>query len=98
MSKNGIEIKKSVTLSFTADQYQLFFKDGRDEAAMEINLALETAINAGLDRRECYSAATKVCSKYSKLGAYDSEPLWLIENTLDKVFGDDDEIEMGMRF
>lgn len=80
-------ITRQAKIAFTADQWQLFDEKGRDEAAAELNTALEAAVNApGATETSAYQAMKPVLSKFSHLGAEDSEADGLIERVYEIMF------------
>ena len=83
---NNLKITRSATISFTADQWQLFDNPGRDEAATALNAALQAAVNApGATASSVYRDMQSVCSRYGNLGAEDSEADHLIERVIEKT-------------
>lgn len=84
----GLNITRTATVSYTADQWQLFSEPGRDEAAVELNQALQAAVNTpGATESTVYAAMRPVCEKFGHLGASDSEADDLIERVCEKVLG-----------
>lgn len=82
----NLTITKTVSVSFTADQWELFDEPGRDEAAIALNAALEAAINApGATESSAYRDMQPVCKEYEKLGASDGEADYLIEKVIRKA-------------
>jgi len=83
-----IEKRVQVTLDYTADEWELYsHRQGAADAAYEINVAIETAVNAGLTRREVETALDPVMHRHADLGALDGEPLSKLERILDKIYG-----------
>lgn len=89
----GLDIisrRATVTIAFTADQWELFDEPGRDEAAEELNRTLQDAVNAeGATAESVRTAMGPVCSKLGHLGADDGEADHLIERVIDKAFPED---------
>jgi hypothetical protein len=75
-----------VTLHLTADDWDLYDKPGRETAANEMNEAFGRAFNEGLPRAEVEDAVMAVMRKYDDLGAFDSEPVRMLEHLIDKAF------------
>lgn len=74
--------------SLTADDWELFDKPGRDEAAKALNAALETAINAdGATVDTVWTAMEPIQRDHASLGADDTEGRAMIQDVIDKVFG-----------
>ena len=86
----NLTIRRSanIDVSFTADQWELYDKPGRDEAVAELNAALRDAVNApGSTEQSVLDAMQIVQRKHDKLGADDSEPQHLIDHVVEQVFG-----------
>jgi hypothetical protein len=76
-----VQITKHITLTMTADDWELYGKDGREQAAEAINKGVADAINEGrLDK------ARAVLRKYSEYGASDSEGINTLENIVELFF------------
>ena len=83
----GLKTKSVIAVSFTADQWELFAQEGRDEAAAELNAALELAVNSkGATPKSVWSAMDVVQTRHAALGAGDSEPRNLIDRVIDRTF------------
>lgn len=85
----NLEISRRATVkaNFTADQWQLFEMPGRDEAAADLNRALEQAIaEPDSDANSVFAFMAKVQEKHAALGAQDSEPDDLIQIVVERVF------------
>lgn len=85
----NLEINRRATIkaSFTADQWQLFEMPGRDEAATDLNRALEQAIaEPNSTVASVYAFMATVREKHAALGAQDSEPDDLIDLVVERVF------------
>jgi hypothetical protein len=52
-----------------------------------LNAAIEAAVNSGLDRAAVVARVMPTFNKYSKYGTMDSEPLYKLDQVLDKIFG-----------
>lgn len=77
---SGIDIKCKVKLSLTADQWQLYDKPGAKAAARSMNAKIAKALNA-----RDINGAYAVLSEYSKFGAYDTEPMMVLDMIMDKM-------------
>lgn len=85
----NLTMKRSIAAAFTADDWELFFEDGREAAALEMNKALEDAVNAPDATPDSVLTAMEIVQeKFAKLGAGDSEPQHLIDDVIDKAFGE----------
>lgn len=83
----GLTIRRTISAAFTADQWELFDKPGRDEAAKRLNAALEAAVNAeGSTPQSVWSAMGTLQSELAGLGADDSEPQGIVDTVVEKVF------------
>ena len=83
----GITITRQVTLNLSAARWELYVnKPCVNTVADRINREVEAILNAAADRGEAYSSSYKVLEKYSKYGATDTEPVWVLRDILDKVF------------
>lgn len=78
--------RAELTLSLTADQWELYNVPGCNDAAIVINNAVEAAVNAGKTQHECEQAILPVFRQYADQGAMDSEPLAMLDNILRIVF------------
>lgn len=82
-------INKKVELNYSADKWQLYTASMNcDEAAQELNKAFTEAVNSGLGKLEVYKSVEAVMRKYDNFGATDSEPRWVLEDLIRKVFGE----------
>lgn len=79
-----IEIKSTLTLNLSADDWQLYGLEGREEIAQKLNRELEERINKAASRSEF--SYGDLLSKYSDYGASDSEGFAMVEYLLSKVY------------
>ena len=88
----NLTVTKQIKVNFTAEQWDLYThaKDCTN-VANDLNLALELAFNEGLTKSEVYDRVCKVMKVNSEYGAGDSEPLYLLEKTLDELYYNPDE-------
>lgn len=88
----NLTVTKQIKVKFTAEQWELYAhtKDCTN-AANDLNLALELAFNEGLTKSEIYDRVYKTMKANSEYGACDSEPLYLLEKTLDNLFYNSNE-------
>lgn len=75
-----------VSLSMTADDWELYSGPHAEEVAHAINTAFETAVAEGRDRKGVSEATMEVMRKHADDGAIDSEPLWHLDKLLSEVF------------
>jgi hypothetical protein len=69
----GITITRKVSLSLTADQWQLYRLDGREAAARSLNIEVESAINSSADRWQADPLIRDALRRWSDFGAADTE-------------------------
>ena len=87
----NVIISKHATIRLTADQWDLYTNAQMRECAVAadaINFAIENAFNAGQSRDQVEWAAHQTMQQYADQGAYDSEPLYMLERLLNELFGD----------
>lgn len=73
-----ISIKVQVKLNLSADHWQLYHIEGRDEVALELNREIELYLADGkIDRLH------EVLDRFSKFGASDSEGYRTVEHILE---------------
>ena len=79
VKEKGVEIHKKfkVKLSLTAEDWQLYTMPGSKAAARSMNSRIGKALSAA-----DIDGAYKVLSSFSKYGAYDSEPCWVLEKII----------------
>lgn len=75
------------TCAVTADQWQLFDKPKRNQAARELNAAFKKAVNSGKSRGGVNEAVWAPMKKWADLGAMDSEAFHMLSDMLDEIFG-----------
>lgn len=88
----NLEITRVVKIKalFTADQWQLYTSSmDCGNAADILNLTLNYHVNQGHDRKTVESEMYKVMNQYSKYGATDSEPIWFLQDVLDRIYGEE---------
>lgn len=81
-------LSRKIELTATVDDWELFDMPGADAAVEHINKTIVEAVGAGDSRSDVYRKAYAVMKQYANLGACDSEPMYYLEDILDKVFGD----------
>ena len=75
-------------LDYDADRWELYQMGGAAEAAAALNNSFMTAVNAGKDRDGVEAAVWQTMDKYSKFGAWDTEPRGVLGDLIDAVFGE----------
>jgi len=89
MKNLNIQRSATIEVSFSADQWELFDVKGRDQAAADLNKALQDAVNApGATAQSVHAAMRPVQQRLGDLGADDGEAQGLIDHVVEKVFGD----------
>ena len=84
--------KRSININLNPDMWELYaYKDGQkafflNNVAHEINKAIETAFNNGADKKETRNAALETMNRYADYGAYDSEPMGVLEDILAHLY------------
>lgn len=87
-----IETKRTVTISRTANQWELYSHlPGAQDAAIRLNETLEAAINGSDSMNEAITKIEPLLKELSNYGVSDSEPMWHIENLLNKVYGKEEK-------
>lgn len=83
-----ILIRKNVQLNYDAEDWDLYTETPNvDLAALGLNRTFEEAVNRGGSRGEVESAMHRRMMEFKHFGASDSEPYYVLDNLLDKVFG-----------
>jgi hypothetical protein len=77
----------TVTIDASADDWDLYNKSGRHEAATALNEHFEELVNRGCTRNEVEKGMLPKMKEYSELGAIDTEGISFLELLLDKTFG-----------
>ena len=82
------------TPTFSADKWDLYTYDDNKKmqkrcakAASDLNKTFAGAVNSGKTREEVYKDMMAVMTVYSDTGACDTEPMWLLHDMLEEVFG-----------
>lgn len=88
----NFQITRTVKINaqFTAEQWQLYSSMDCGAAVDSLNMTLNYHVNHGSDRRTTQAAMHKAMNQYSKYGATDSEPLWFLQDVLDRIFGEEE--------
>lgn len=82
----NMKLTVSVECNLTADQWQLYDKNGRDFAAQELNATFAAAVNSGARKSDIMPAMRPVMKKWEDLGAADSEAYHTIEDMMEVAF------------
>lgn len=88
VDKLSIDTRKTVKLKYTCEDWDLYdTKPGCDFVARVLNDVFEESVNTGLNRRETEKRMHEVMKQYREFGTYDTEPGYVLDRLLDKVFG-----------
>lgn len=72
---------------FTADDWQLYTSSMKcTRVANSLNRSLKTLVNNGKSRQDVYESMITIMHLYSKYGASDTEPRWVLEDVLSQVY------------
>lgn len=81
-----IETKLTITeLNISADEWELYDEDGREEAATRINTQIKSIVNTMGSGSDAFDAAYGVLRAESAFGACDSEGIWRLESLFKKL-------------
>ena len=87
MENLKIEGDGTVSVGFTADQWQLYTASmDCSKAAEALNLQLQKAVNSGMDRERVRDHMDVVMSRLSGYGAADTEPEVTLLKALERMF------------
>jgi hypothetical protein len=93
MVRSGVnttmKVIKNITVAIdaSADDWELYDKPGRDEAAIALNEYFTDLVNQGCTRDEVENGMWPKLKEYSELGAADSEGIRFMELLLYRTFG-----------
>jgi len=62
--------------------------EGVGQVVKDLNFQLESFVNAGYSKREVRKLMHQDLATYKDYGACDSEPLNLLDDALDEIFGE----------
>lgn len=85
-------VMKSVMVPSTPGEWELYVGLPKDkEAARKLASAVRKVFNDKTSATDLYASVKRhvfpVMSAYRYLGTYDTEPMWVLRNTLAKVYG-----------
>ena len=80
-----ISWKTTISVNYTADDWQLYDLPGRDEAAQLVNKAISDSFNSGSNSHAVWKAAWTEMTKHSNLGMIDSEGCRLLDSIMNKL-------------
>lgn len=76
-------------ISFNHEDWKLFDSaPGVDSIAAHLNKQLKECVNEGLSRRDTERVMYELMARYAYAGARDSEPEYLLDSVLDRVYGE----------
>lgn len=80
--RDMMTIRKTIELHLTADDWQLYDKEGRENAAKLINQFVEKRINGGRPNE-----AVQILEAFSEFGAADTEGRYMLEQIIARYEG-----------
>jgi hypothetical protein len=86
-----LDIQTRTTISVlhvSADDWELYDLDGRDDAALRMNAAIYDAVNNSTTRREAERLAIAALDAERYYGASDSEGWSMLNYIMTRVYGD----------
>lgn len=87
---NNVTIEKNVTITLTAEDWELYTASmDCGGAANAINQVIEASFNSGKSKAEVMKAVLSMMKVYSKFGALDSEPLRKLDSLLSTLYQKD---------
>jgi len=89
--RRKIRTRKTIDLFLTAEDWDLYStKDGVEGAADRLNAELERCVNEGMGIDDTSRIMIKTMEYEREFGATDSEPVRVLEDLLDLIYGDSD--------
>lgn len=82
----GVTLTKQLELTMTADDWDLYDMPQSKTAAEALNYTIMREFNAGMDREHVRFRAEVVMAKYRECGASDTEPRYILNGLLDRVY------------
>lgn len=87
MLSDKINTKSTISISLTAEDWQLYTPMiGVDAAAVNLNTALENAVNSGAGIDDTTLVMSKVMEALSSYGANNLKPRWVLAKLLDLIY------------
>ena len=90
MNNLTIETKRVVTANFSAAEWGLltvcFPRDEIEEVANKLNQRLNDYANNGYTMKQTRDGMFEFLSKWSKYGAFDTEPRMFLEHVLGEIY------------
>lgn len=83
----GLTMTKQIELTMTADDWDLYDMPESKKAAEAINYVIMREFNAGEHRESVRFKAEVVMARYRECGASDTEPRYILDGLLDKLYG-----------
>lgn len=86
-------VRINVSIPDTAREWQLYDLPGAGRAAKSLAAAVRKVFKDKTASDDLYRAVKThvfpVMAKYGNFGAFDTEPRWVLQDTLAKVYGED---------
>lgn len=87
--RDKVKVKKTVSLSLTAEDWDLFStKENVEAAANRLNVSLEHAVNSGMSQMEATRFMLREMEDLASYGAADTEPGYVLDDLLNIIYGD----------
>ena len=87
MNRLVIKSNPQIKCTFNRDDWRLVDKEGIESVVLDLNFQLETFVNAGYSKNDVRKLMHEDMATYTGYGTCDSEPMNLLEDALDEIFG-----------
>jgi hypothetical protein len=88
--RNNVKVKSTVTVDLTPDEWQLytssFPRQEIERIADFMNKRFNHAYNQGCTKEELRKYMYEIMGLFDKYGAYDTEPLGVLEDLIEKIY------------
>lgn len=85
----NLNMRVHIEPTFTAEEWQLFTASmDCAKVAEKLNYELKIVVNGGNERFQVEKHMEQWMRKFAEYGAYDSEPIWFLQQVLDEIYGD----------
>jgi hypothetical protein len=89
--RDKIRVKKTIELSLTAEDWDLYStKENVEGVANVLNQNLQHVVNSGVGCTDAIRHMCKVMDQYAKYGAADTEPMRVLDDLINLIYGDSD--------
>lgn len=85
----NLNMRVHIEPAFTAEQWQLFTASmDCKNVAEKLNYELKIVVNGdSMSRAQIEQHMHQWMRKFAEYGAYDSEPIWFLQQVLDEIYG-----------